>query len=121
MDNKRIEVTKECQDFLAMTFHVTDRTVRNALNFSRDNELARKIRHMARQKGGYIITTCKEVETFHDADGVMRQYFPNGAVLELDKETGDGVVLFRGHMERTYENVLVSQIEGIQDWAGSLK
>lgn len=118
---KKIEVTKECKTFLMNTFGVSERTVRNALCFAQDNSLARRIQQLARERGGYIVTTGKEIETFHDADGVMRQYFPNGAVLELDKETGDGVVLFRGHRERTYENVLVSQIEGIQDWAGALK
>ena len=118
---KKIEVTKECKTFLMDAFGVTERTVRNALCFAQDNELARRIRLLARERGGYIITTGKEIETFHDADGVMRQYFPNGAVLELNKETGDGVVLFKGNPERTYENVLVSQIAGIQDWAEALR
>lgn len=62
-----------------------------------------------------------EIETLFDADNYMRQYFPNGALIELDKKAGTGDVLFKGERAGHYENVSLRDIEEIQAFANALK
>lgn len=118
---KRIDVTKENRVFLATTFKVTDRMVWKALTFEGDSDLAKRIRKLALKRGGIVINTLPEIETLHDSDGYMRQYFPNGAMLECNKANGHVDILFRGQKVKGYDDVLISQLEGIQNWAGTLK
>lgn len=118
---KRIAITKENREFLAKAFKVTDRMVWKALTFEGNSELAQRIRNLAIKRGGIVINTLPEVETLHDSDGYMRQYFPNGAVLECDKSNGHVDILFDGKAVKGYDNVMISQLEGIQNWAGALK
>lgn len=118
-----IHVTKDVREFLAKAFGVTDRTVWYATTFEKDNQLHRKIRMLAIKKGGILMNEMPADETFHDNDGYMRQYLPNGAMLELGKtpETKGGAVYFKGEMVRRYDEVMVSDIRGIQDWAATLR
>lgn len=118
-----IHVTKDVREFLAKAFRVTDRTVWYATTFEKDNQLHRKIRMLAIKKGGILMNEMPADETFHDNDGYMRQYLPNGAMLELGKtpETKGGAVYFKGEMVRRYDEVMVSDIRGIQDWAATLR
>lgn len=116
-----IHVTKDVREFLAKAFKVTDRTVWYAITFEKDNQLHRKIQMLAIKKGGILMNELPALETFHDHDNYMRQYLPNGAVLEFSKNDGSGVVFFKGEQVKKYDNVLLSEIEGIQNWAGTLR
>ena len=118
-----IHVTKEVREFLAKAFKVTDRTIWYAITFEKDNQLHRKIRMLALKKGGILMNEMPALETFHDHDGYMRQYLPNGAILELGKtpETKGGAVFFKGEKVRQYEDVMASEIIDIQNWAKTLR
>lgn len=95
---KYIHVTKEVRQELAKVFKVGDRTVRNALLFDKDRgdtDCAKRIRMFALQKGGIVMAVVPEVEVLYDYDGMISQYFPNGAKLETDKSTGNTTIKIR--------------------------
>jgi hypothetical protein len=82
---KYIDVTREVRQDIMAAFNVTGKMVYYALNFDAkrgESDKAKRIRVYAKQKGGIVMIVAPEVETIHDADGYMRQYFPNG---ESDK------------------------------------
>ena len=90
---KYIHVTKETREFLCKSFGIGPRTVFNALNFVRDNDLARRVRKLAYEKNGILMNELPVLETFHDHDNYMRQYLPNGVLLEFSKTNGGCDVL----------------------------
>ena len=118
-----IHVTKETREFLSKAFGIEPRTVYNALNFVKDNDLAKRVRKLAYEKGGILMCQGEWGETLHDNDGYMRQYLPNGAMLEIGKtpETKGGAVFFRGEKVRHYDEVIASEIIDIQNWAITLR
>lgn len=122
---KYIHVTKEVRQELAKVFKVGDRAVWNALNYDKERgetERAKRIRTFALQKGGIVMVTKPEVETLHDSDDYMRQYFPNGVELEFSKKDDAGCdVLYKGEVVRHYDNVMVSDIAAIQKYASELR
>lgn len=116
----RITVTKESRKFIAKAFKVTERTVFNALSGERDNDLARRIRKLAKAQGGVEITVYDEFETMHDADGYIRQYFPNGAMLEIEKGTDQCAIFHKG--EKIKEcTVTFANIGSVQTFASALR
>jgi hypothetical protein len=118
---KRLTATKEQRAFLAKAFNCTERTVCRALAYESTTEVSEKIRQLAAQRGCKEICVSDSVETFHDSDNVIRQYFPNGAKLELDKTTGCGDLYFGGRKMEHYDNVMIADIAGIQTTAMSLR
>ncbi|MBT0708795.1 hypothetical protein INE90_01123 [Bacteroides uniformis] len=118
---KQITATRETREFLAKNFHVSKVTVWQALTFKKDNDLMRRIRMAAKERGGVTLISLPELETFHDCDGFMRQYLPNGVLLEFDRRTNGCDVFHRGRNVRHYDNVMLSDIDGIQNWAMALK
>ncbi len=121
--NKYIHVTKEVRQELARVFNVGDRTVRNALLFDKERgetDCAKRIRKFALLKGGIVMAVVPEVEVLYDHDGMISQYFPNGAKLETDKTTGDTELYYRGECVATWENTKMSEMDSIQRFAGSL-
>lgn len=124
---KRIAVEKENREFLMKAFGVTSVCIWNALTYKRNNSLARKIRKLALERGGYEVQTIPVgknpmdcVETMHDSDGFIRQYFPNGAMIELSKNDETGDVFFKGECKKHYDNVTLPLIESIQNYAMGL-
>lgn len=114
---KYIHVTKEVRQELAKVFKVGDRTVRNALLFDNergDTDCAKRIRMFALQKGGIMMTVVPEVEVLYDYDGMISQYFPNGAKIETDKNTGDTDLFYKGERVARWENIKMSEMDGIQ-------
>lgn len=84
-------MTKEQRQFLCKAFGVTKVMVSYALNFHPTqgrSDLARRIRKLAVERGGFLMCCAPESEVVHDADGMMRQYFENGMMWEGDKHTG---------------------------------
>lgn len=118
---KYIHVDKETREFLCKAMNVEPRTVFNALNFVKDNDLAKRIRNLAYSKGGILMNELPAIETLHDAGNYMRQYMPNGVLLEFSKTDGGGDVYLRGRLVRHYDRVMCSEIGGIQDWAATLR
>ena len=121
-----IHIQKADREFILNLFKVTGRTVDNALRFDAERgntDLARKIRKVAMEHGGIVMVVSPEAETLFDADGYMRQYLPNGVLLEFEKEAGNGGcnVYLKGDMVRRYDNVQVRDIPDIQNWAATLR
>ena len=121
---KYIHITKEDRMFIMKALGVTERTVFNAIRFDSkrgDTELARKIRKLAMERGGIVMVEIPEIECLFDADGYMRQYLPNNTILEFSFENGGCDVFHKGEKVRHYENVVVSNIKNIQNWALAVK
>jgi hypothetical protein len=118
---KRITSTTAERMKLMKVFGCTDRMVHKALAYDSDSDLAKRIRRAALKQGCQQIVELLEIETFHDADHYMRQYLPNGAMLEMSKERGTCDVIFKGNTVRHYDKVMVSEINNIQAYAGALR
>lgn len=114
---KYIDVTKEVRQDIMAAFKVTGKMVYYALNFDAkrgESEKAKRIRVYAKQKGGVVMVVTPEVETIHDAKGYMRQYFPNGAMIECNKANGNVDVFYKGQKMKSYEDVKIKELEEIQ-------
>lgn len=118
---KYIQVTPETRRHLVALFRVTPMSVWNALNFRRDNDLARRIRRAAINHGGQVILACPECETIHDADGIMRQQFPTGAVITVDKTTALATLIHPdGHVVTTVPQCTIAQLSVLQQEAQTI-
>lgn len=118
-----IHMKKEDREFIAKAFDTTRRTVFTATHFENmyeGSELSKKIRTLALQRGGIVMVEAPEIETLHDADGYMRQYIGD-VLLEFSKTEPVCDVYKKGVKVRHYDNVLTSDIQGIQDWAAALR
>ena len=119
-----IDITRENREFLMKVFGVTYKTILNAITFDdlRGNtELAKRIRKLALERGGTVMVDVAEIETWHDADGHVRQYFPNGVILDGDKKSGKVDLLVGGKVARSYDNPKISEMETIQREAMALR
>ena len=122
---KFITATKETRELIPKAFcGISRQTLWRALHFediNKGTDTERKIRKMALNHGGIIMVVSPEIETMHDADGYMRQYFPNGAMLEADKTTGLVKVYDRsGNVTLSEEHVKIAKLDEIQHHAKSL-
>lgn len=120
---KYIHVTKDVRLYLAKTFNVSDKTVRNALGFDKkrgETDCAKRIRKFALQKGGIVMVVAPEVEVLYDYDGVISQYFPNGAKLESDKNTGDTELFYKGERVARWEDIKLRDMDTIQQMVAGL-
>lgn len=120
---KYIHITKEDREFLMKAFKCSEKTVLNAIRFNSrrgETELAHKIRKAALERGGIIMAVIPLMETLHDHDGYMRQYFPNEALLELNKADGSGVVFKNGKVVKRFEGMTMNTIEQAQAFAANL-
>ena len=119
-----IHIKKEDREFIMKALGVTERTVFNATRFDEkrgNTDIAKRIRKLALERGGIIMMVIPEMETLHDADNYMRQYFPNGAMLELSKNDDSADIYFKGERVWHSEQVMISEINGLQERAMSLK
>ena len=122
---RAVKVGREGMERLMKAFGCTQRMVYKALGFDSDTALARRIRHTAlKETGGWIEASVPEDEIFYvseeGGERVMRQYFRNGAVLEVSLTTSRGRVMLKGVCVKAYGEVKVSEIPEIQNWARSL-
>ena len=123
---RTIKVSKENKAKLAKMFNCTDRMVYKALCFEGETPLAHKIQHIARtEMGGWVEAAVPEDEIFYDTmeggERVMRQYFGNGAVLEVSMTTGEGKVTYKGKPRVRYDQVLLTSIPQIQEMARGMR
>lgn len=112
--NKYIDVTREHRKFIAQLLNISERMVMLSLEYKRGSELARRIREIAIKRGGIIMRCLPEMETIHDADGYMRQRFPNGVLLECNKETSHVDIFKDGRVVAQYDDVKIDQLPAIQ-------
>lgn len=118
---KQIEVTKEVREEIKAAFKCSNMAVWRALSFALDTPLSLRIRKFAHQKGGVLLLLTPAMETIHDKDGFMRQYFENGAVLEADKNTGTVQVFDKdGKVRHEVKHCMVEQLSDIQTIAAKL-
>lgn len=115
---KYIHLKKADRDFLAKAFGITPRMVFSAVHFESDSELARKVRNLAMERGGIVMVEAPEAETLFDADGYMRQYLPGGVLLEFKYADNSCTVFVKGEERRRFDDVHVSDIPYIQEFAG---
>ncbi len=119
---REILVGKEDRAFLMKLFGVTNQTIYNALDLKNPPVGVRgKIRKAAMERGGVVMVTLPEVETWHDAEGLMHQRLKNGAELEVSKLDGDCRVIHKGKVVRKYDNITVSKLFEIQMEASALR
>ena len=111
---KYIAVTKETREYLRKLFKTTRQSVYRALYFENDTPFSKRIRKAAQERGGILMTVCPVMETMHDADGYMRQYFPNGVMVECNKETGRVEIIKDGKAVEGYDKVSINQLYQIQ-------
>ncbi len=121
-----IHVTKETRQKLMKIFGCTERMVLYALQFDDkrgNSDLAKKIRKAAYEYHGILMNVIPAIETLHDHDNYMRQYLPNGAMLEIGKTeaTKGGDVFFKGVKVKHYDEVMCDELESIQNWAMTLR
>lgn len=119
---KYIHIQKADREFIAKTFKVSKRTVYNAIHFEdldEGSEHAKKIRKLALERGGIVMVEAPEWEVLHDADNFMR-YYNGDVLLEFSKTEPVCDVYKKGEKVRHFENVMTSDIQGIQDWAATL-
>ena len=119
----RIAIKKDGNEgaYLAKLFGVTRVMVWKALAFESDTDLAKKIRKAALERGGQHVIELPIFETIHDADGYMRQRFPNGVELVAHKATGTVTVFVLGKLGETYEDVSLPELERIQQLCAAIK
>ena len=120
---KYIHIKKEDREFIATALDITERTIYNATHYTDMNEgtnLMKKVRTLALQRGGIVMVEAPELEVLHDADGYMRQYLGD-VLLEFSKTEPVCDVCKQGEKVRRFDNVMTSDIQGIQDWAAGLR
>lgn len=118
---KQIEVTKEVRREIKAAFKCSNMAIWRALSFTLDTPLSLRIRKFAKQKGGVLLLLTPAVETIHDKDGYMRQYFENGAMIEADKSTGRVQVMDKnGKVCRDVEHCSIEQLYVEQAFAERL-
>lgn len=122
---KYIKLQRIDKDFILKTFKISEVMLSYALNFDKkrgNSELAKKIRTLALQRGGVPVCELPVFETIHDANGMMRQEFLNGAVLVVDKNTGV-IVITDKHgrtVRRSEENSSIERLYIEQEFAARL-
>lgn len=120
---KFIAVTREQREKLMRIFRCSSRAIDYALTFDSgrgQSDQARRIRKAAQEMGCLTHVVHAETECFYDSDGTMHQPFPNGAHIELYKDSGRGVIIHKGNIVARYENVKIAEIPAIQALAAAL-
>lgn len=117
---RQIEVSKQTREMLVKSFKTTSVSVWRALSFRDNSPKSKRIRRAAEQNGGVMLMLTPAMETIHDADNFMRQYFPNGVLIEANKNTGHIELLKNGEVVKCWDNILFKQIEDIQQEAVKL-
>ena len=117
---KKIIVSEALRAEICKKFGVRRTSVWRALNYVGGVDKSQEIRDYALSRGGECVYELPCLETVHDADGHMRQYLPNGVEIDFDKTVGSVVVRKNGDENKRYENVKISEIAGIQEYAYSI-
>lgn len=117
---RQIEVSQKTRQELVKLFNTSSVSIWRALSFRDNSKTSKKIRKVAQEKGGVIIMLLPAIETIHDADNFMRQYFPNDVMIEANKNNSHVDLLKCGEIVKSWDNVYVSDLEKIQQEAIAL-
>lgn len=117
---KRIDVNKQTRELLVKMFNTTSVSVWRALSFRDNSPKSQRIRRAAEQRDGKLLMLTPAMETIHDAEGFMRQYFPAGVMIEADKNTGRVELLKNGEVVKSWDSVKLSEFPTIQQEAVKL-
>ena len=117
---KQIEVNKQTREMLVKLFNTTSVSVWRALSFRDNSPKSQRIRRAAEQNGGILLMLTPAMETIHDAEGFMRQYFPAGVMIEADKNTGRVELLKNGEVVKSWDSVKLTELAAIQQEAVKL-
>jgi hypothetical protein len=117
---RQIEVSQKTRQELVKLFKTSSVSIWRALSFRDNSQTSKKIRKVAQEKGGVIIMLLPAIETIHDADNFMRQYFPNDVMIEANKNNSHVDLLKCGEIVKSWDNVYVSDLEKIQQEAIAL-
>lgn len=118
---KYISINKETTAKICKIFNICERTVKNALTYRNNSELAKRIRKVAKQNYGVTYVVEKEeFVCFFDSDGLMHQVFPNGAELYFDTIEGEVKLYWRGDIKQRWGNINITDIPELQATARAL-
>lgn len=125
-----IVITPQERDYLMKIFDCSDVSVYDAVKYRKNNDLHKKIRKAAIERGNQQMVLAPEFDTIYitnrpDADNKMCRYmvqtFENGATLEGCFDTGLVEVRDkRGEIKGQWQNPRVTEITAIQEVAMSL-
>lgn len=117
---KRIDVNKQTRELLVKMFNTTSVSVWRALSYRDNSPKSRRIRMAAYQNRGVLLVLTPAMETIHDADNYMRQYFPADVMIEGNKNTGRVELLKNGEVVKSWDSVKLSEFPTIQQEAVKL-
>lgn len=114
---RRIVINSEEREKVRTLFGVTDKTVSMALNYRKDNELARKIRSVALQNGGREVGHT--LETSFDIN-YMVQRFGDKVEIRVDRKNDEATLTKMGEVITTIPNITIEGIFKLQERANIL-
>lgn len=117
---RQIEVSKQTREMLVRTFKTTRMSVWRALSFNDNSPKSQRIRRAAEQNDGVLFMLSPAMETIHDADNFMRQYFPGDVLIEANKNNGHVELLKNGEVVKCWDDVPFRKIGDIQQEAVKL-
>lgn len=131
MERKRIIViTPQENKYIQKAMNCSNVSVYDAIRFRKDNDLHKRIRKFAIERGNPIMVLTPEFEAIYitnrqDADKEMNRYmvqpFENGATMEGCFKTGLVVVRDKcGEVKGEWNDPKMSEIKAIQEMAKSL-
>ena len=113
-----IDVSAEVREGIRKTFKVTDAAIWYALNYDEkrgQSDTAKRIRQYAKMNGGVDIIVAEKSDTvIFDSGGSFHQYFSNGAMIVINKRTGNATISWKGEPVLTFEDIKIRQVERLQ-------
>lgn len=113
---KQILTDNETKSFLMKTFNCTRQAVWQALTFQRNSDQARRIRHLALQRGGKLTDGyAPKCETsYEEGEKTMTQRFGSRVKIVAHRETGNVSVFVGDRLKENYENLNVYSLMQLQ-------
>jgi hypothetical protein len=113
---KQILTDNETKSFLMKTFNCTRQAVWQALTFQRNSDQARRIRHLALQRGGKLTDGyAPKCETsYEEGEKTMTQRFGSRVKIVAHRETGNVSVFVDDRLKENYENLDVCSLMQLQ-------
>ena len=113
---KQILTDNETKAFLIKTFQCARQAVWQALTFQRNSDQARRIRHLALQRGGKLTDGyAPKCETsYEEGEKTMTQRFGSRVKIVAYSETGNVSVFVDDRLKENYENLDVCSLMQLQ-------
>ena len=113
---KQILTDNETKAFLIKTFQCSRQAVWQALTFQRNSDQARRIRHLALQRGGKLTDGyAPKCETsYEEGEKTMTQRFGSRVKIVSYSETGNVSVFVDDRLKENYENLDVCSLMQLQ-------